>query len=72
MQNNYYNWIQEDNFLDVPLISPHLIPQGYVQHWDSQESKYVLLTRGNRKVWKTPKTLLDAMLLLRHEGKNDK
>lgn len=49
MRRNHYNWMGIDNS-DVPMISPHLIPPGYIQDWSHELGEWILVkSRGASK-----------------------
>lgn len=39
-------WLEKDNGLDVPLISPHLIPPSFIQEWHEKTYSYRIIRRG--------------------------
>ncbi len=55
-----YTWNKVDHDLDYPLISPHLIPDGYVQDWNKELRRYVLRKNADIIRWYKPnKTDMD-------------
>ena len=43
--------------IDTPMIEPHLIPRGYVQHWDFTSHRYIIIHSKTGK-----KSLMYGML----------
>ncbi len=44
-------WDMELEHLEVPMISPHLIPVWCVQSWDYVSRKWVLVARNGQRLW---------------------
>ncbi len=48
-------FIWDKDGLDVPMLDPATIPQGYTQHWDDMERRWTIFKNKRTKVGITKK-----------------